>query len=83
MSKVSGAERSMNLSSSEEESVFAFKPSCREVVSGKHVLLIDDIYTSGATADSCARVLRKNGAETIFVLTVASAGNPPPALSLA
>lgn len=81
MSKVSGAERSMNLSSSKEESVFAFKPSCREVVSGKRILLIDDIYTSGATADSCARVLRKNGAKTVFVLTVASAGNPPPTLS--
>lgn len=37
------------------------------------VLLIDDVFTTGATAHECARVLRQNGAQKVFVLTVARA----------
>lgn len=35
------------------------------------VVLIDDIFTTGATADECARVLRRGGVKTVFVLTLA------------
>jgi len=35
------------------------------------ILLLDDVYTSGATAGECARVLKRGGAEHIVVLTVA------------
>jgi len=35
------------------------------------ILLLDDVYTSGATAGECARVLKRRGAEHIVVLTVA------------
>ncbi len=35
------------------------------------VLLVDDVFTTGATLDSCARVLRKAGASRIVALTVA------------
>ena len=38
-----------------------------------HVLLVDDVYTSGATVAACARALKKAGAEHIVVLTVARA----------
>ncbi|HEU5361585.1 MAG TPA: hypothetical protein VFU42_10560 [Candidatus Deferrimicrobiaceae bacterium] len=38
-----------------------------------HILLIDDVYTSGATAAACARALKKGGAEHIVVMTVARA----------
>jgi predicted amidophosphoribosyltransferase len=38
-----------------------------------HVLLVDDVYTSGATVAACARVLKKAGAEHIVVLAVARA----------
>ncbi len=37
------------------------------------VILLDDVYTSGATAAACARALKTGGAEIIVVLTVARA----------
>lgn len=40
-------------------------------VTGKNILLIDDILTSGATLNECARVLKKSGAHKVFVLTIA------------
>ena len=40
---------------------------------GCEVLLIDDIYTSGATARECARVLRRDGAHKVWVATLARA----------
>ena len=42
-----------------------------EVVSGRHVVLVDDILTTGSTVSACARCLRDAGAKTIGVLTVA------------
>jgi predicted amidophosphoribosyltransferase len=35
------------------------------------VVLIDDIFTTGATADECARVLQRGGVKKVFVLTLA------------
>ena len=42
-----------------------------ELVKGRHVLLIDDIYTTGATARACSQVLRRAGAASVRVATVA------------
>jgi len=39
--------------------------------SGKRVLLIDDVFTTGATSNECSRILKKSGASDIFVLTIA------------
>ena len=38
---------------------------------GRHVLLIDDVLTSGATVEECVRVLQKGGAASVDVLTLA------------
>ena len=37
----------------------------------RRVVLLDDIFTSGATADECARVLRQAGVRQVYVLTLA------------
>jgi ComF family protein len=45
-----------------------------ENIEGKAVLLVDDVYTTGATVKECARTLRRAGAGTVEVLTVARVG---------
>ena len=40
-------------------------------VSGRTILLLDDVLTTGTTASECARVLRKAGADKVLVATVA------------
>lgn len=42
------------------------------VLQGKRVLLIDDVYTTGSTADECSKLLKEQGAEKVYVLTLAA-----------
>ena len=49
----------------------AFAPVWRRPVSGAHLLLVDDVFTTGSTVDECTRVLRTAGAASVRVLTVA------------
>ena len=46
-----------------------------EAVAGRSVLLVDDVFTTGATARECARVLRKAQAASVEVLTLARAAS--------
>lgn len=66
--------RSMTPAEREAALEGAFKAFGKNI-NGKSVLLIDDIFTTGATADECSRVLRKAGADTVYLLTLASGGN--------
>ncbi len=43
----------------------------------EHVLLIDDVLTTGSTASECSRVLKKAGAKVVYVLTFASVPERP------
>ncbi|MCJ8328963.1 MAG: ComF family protein [Lentisphaeria bacterium] len=40
-------------------------------LSNKHILLVDDVFTTGATLNSCTRVLKRAGAEKVHILTLA------------
>lgn len=50
-----------------------FAPSARRegTIAGKRLVLIDDVYTSGATVKACTRALLKAGARAVDVLTLA------------
>jgi predicted amidophosphoribosyltransferase len=52
----------------------AFQASSQ--VSGRHVLVVDDVLTTGATLGECARALRDGGARRVGVLTVARVPHP-------
>jgi ComF family protein len=49
----------------------AFRLTRRSQILGRRVLLVDDVYTSGATVSECAMVLKEGGAKEIRVLTLA------------
>ena len=49
----------------------AFRVRHTADVTGRHLVLIDDVFTTGSTVDECSRVLREAGAASVRVLTVA------------
>ena len=60
------------------QDAFAVNPALQHRIEGKNVLLIDDIYTTGATADSCSKTLLEAGASEVYLLTLCSGGNRKP-----
>jgi ComF family protein len=49
----------------------AFRVRHVSAVQSRHLILVDDIFTTGSTVDECARVLREAGAASVRVITVA------------
>lgn len=64
-SDLTAAERRINL-----KDAFAVWPHARWLI-GKTVLLVDDILTTGSTANECARTLRRAGARQVIVAVIA------------
>lgn len=54
---------------------FATRPGSQ--IDNKRVLLVDDVMTTGATLDACARALLESGAKSVQGLTVARAARNP------
>jgi ComF family protein len=54
---------------------FRVRQSRRAALEGRHVLLIDDVITTGATVEACARALKRAGAARVDVLALALVTN--------
>lgn len=55
---------------------FVVRPAWSGRLAGRRVLLVDDVLTTGATVEECARVLRRAGAAAVDVLTLARVVRP-------
>ena len=51
----------------------AFTVRYPRLIEGESILLVDDVFTTGATVSSCASALLEAGAKEVFVLTIARA----------
>ena len=49
----------------------AFKVQKQDIIKGKKIIILDDIYTTGSTVNECSKVLKQAGAKEIFVIIIA------------
>ncbi len=55
---------------------FRLSDKYRRWIAGKRILLVDDVFTTGATVDECARVLKRAGTGPVDVVTIARVVKP-------
>lgn len=58
------------------QGAFTVRPSRVTQVKGRRVVLVDDVLTTGATAEACTRALRRAGATCVDVVTLARVAGP-------
>ncbi len=67
------AQTSLEAEDREKNVIGAFRVAHEDQVKGKRLLLIDDVYTTGATIRECSRVLKRAGAKEVKAITLAQA----------
>ena len=50
---------------------FAVNPTLRRFIAERNLILVDDVFTTGTTAEECSRVLLRAGAANVWVATIA------------
>ena len=77
--KVKDTSEQKSLSRKERENNLngCFKVEKRDLIKGRNVLLVDDVLTTGATADALSKKLLSAGAAHIYLATVASVEYKP------
>ena len=76
--RVSGTEKyraGLDVKGRQDTVAGAFEVRHPRLVESENILLIDDVFTTGATVSACAEAVLAAGAETVFVLTIARARN--------
>ena len=58
------------------QGAFTVRDRWRDRLQGQRVLLVDDVLTTGATVEECARVLKRAGAAAVDVLTLSRVVRP-------
>lgn len=72
IAKVKETERQERLSKADRKQNLIGAFGVKADVKGKRVLIIDDVKTTGATLNECAKVLKRNGAVSVVGLTVSA-----------
>lgn len=68
--KGAGVQRSLNYNERFINVIDRYQTVNNNKISGRSILLIDDVFTTGATINECSRMLLKAGASRVFALTV-------------
>ncbi len=73
LKKVKNTPRQSSLKKSERLTNIrnAYEVTNKAIICGKRIVIFDDIYTTGATANECAKVLKQMKAKEILILTLA------------
>ncbi len=71
--KKTAPQKKMTLEQRLENIKNAFDVHNAEAIKGKDILLIDDVFTTGATANECIKILKKFKAKSVKLLAIASA----------
>ncbi len=67
------SQTTMSLKEREQNIARAFKVKHKKAITGKNILLVDDIITTGATVKECGKILKDNGAKLVYACSTAIA----------
>lgn len=77
LQKIKNNKRQSELHHAEREKnvIGVYKINKKQIdkIKGKRIILLDDIYTTGATVNECSKILKSVGAKEIAVVTIAYA----------